>query len=70
VLETTSSEPAISIMNSRNLTLDHVQISGNATKALKIEGPQTGAIHLHDTDVETRGIETGVTVQKGILIKK
>jgi len=70
VLETSSTEPAISILNSRNLTLDHVQISGNAAKALKIEGSQTGAIHLHDTDVETRGIETGATVQKGILIKK
>lgn len=70
ILETTTTEPAISVLNSRNLTLDQVKISGKASKALKIEGPQTGAIHVVGTDVETLGIETGTAVQKGVLIKK
>jgi DNA sulfur modification protein DndE len=69
-LETSTPEPAIYLQNSKNIVLDQVSISGKAKKALKIDGSRMGPIHLIHTDVETLGIETGASVQKGILIKK
>ncbi len=69
LLQTTSSEPAIYVLNSRNLLFDHVQISGKSTKAMQVEGKQTGAIRLLQTDVETLGVAFGKDVKSSILTK-
>ncbi len=67
LLQTTSSDPAIYVLNSRNLLLDNVQVKGKSIKALQVDGKQVGAIRLHHTDVETRGVQFGKDVKPSIL---
>ena len=69
-LQTDSADPAIHVLNSRNLVFDGVEVSGKAEKALKIEGKQTGAIRLLGTNFDARGIEFGLGVPPTVLIKK
>lgn len=66
-LHTTSPEPAINILNSRNLLFDQVQISGSAEIALKIEGKQTSAIQLKNTPLPSDKIQLGGAVTPGVL---
>lgn len=70
VLQTDSADPALFVLNSRNLLLENIQISGNAAKALKIEGRQTGAIRLLGSNADTRGIEFGLGVLPTVLTRK
>lgn len=68
-LETTSKEPAISVTNSRNLSFEQVQFSGNAQKALQVEGKQNGALNFTKTDIETLGVQLGEGVKPAIITK-
>jgi len=69
LLQTNTTDPAVYVMNSRNLLLDNVQVKGKATKALQIEGKQTGPIRLINSNSETPGIQFGKDVNANILTK-
>ena len=69
VLETETEAPAIFIQNSRNISLDQVQISGKAAKGLEIEGKKNGLIRLHDGNPQTLGIKFGEGVNPEILTR-
>ncbi|MCC6460857.1 MAG: GDSL family lipase [Saprospiraceae bacterium] len=66
-LNTTTPDPAIFVLNSRNLLLDSLLIGGKAAKALHIEGKQSGSIRVLHTDIQTLGIQYGAQVPTGIL---
>lgn len=66
-LHTTSDKPSVQIVNSRNLVFNGVQFEGKAKRAIKIQGKETSAIRLLNTDAETLGIEFGEGVPPTIL---
>ncbi|MBK9336288.1 MAG: GDSL family lipase [Lewinellaceae bacterium] len=70
VFQTQSTDPGALLLNSRNLLFDNVQFSGNAGKALKIEGKQTSQIQLKNTNADTRGVEFGPGVSPAVLTQK
>ena len=68
-LRTTSTNPAMTVLNSRNLLFENVQVSGTASIALKIDGKQTGAIQLKQTNIEATRIQLGKEVNPSILTR-
>ncbi len=64
VMETGTADPAMRIINSRNLSLENVQISGKAEKGLQIDGKQSSAIRLRNSNAETLGIQFGEGVNQ------
>jgi DNA sulfur modification protein DndE len=70
VMETGTTDPAMLIINSRNVSLENVQISGKAEKGLQIDGKQSSAIRLRNSNAETLGIQFGEGVNQRILTKQ
>ena len=68
-LHTTTEGLAARVLNSRNLVFDDVKFEGKATKALKIDGNQTSAIRLLNTNTQL-GVEFGEGVSPKVLEDK
>lgn len=69
-LHTTSLDPAVRILNSRNLLLDDLHFGGNASKAVKIDGKQNENIRLTGAGADRQGIELGEGVSEKVLNQK
>jgi DNA sulfur modification protein DndE len=69
-LHTGTGGAAVHILNSRNILLDAVEIGGKATKALKIEGKQTGGIRWLNGNAGDLGVEFGEGVPRAVLSEK
>lgn len=69
VLQTTTSDPAVFILNSRNLSFDNLQIGGKAENVLKVDGKQTGAIRLQGPNVSQLGVSLGAGVPASVITR-
>lgn len=58
---------AIQVVNSRNLVLNQVRFSGEASGALKVSGKQNGPITLIQTDVKSLGVSLGQEVDPNLI---
>lgn len=66
-LETTSTKPAVLVLNSRNIRFDGLNITGKAQKGLRVEGKQNGALHFSRSNVSALGILRGDGVPAGMI---
>lgn len=66
-LETTFPDPAIFVLNSRNLMLEGLHVSGKAQKYLRLEGKQNGTVHLRQTNAQALGILRGDGISPDLI---
>lgn len=67
-LETTAPDPAISVLNSRDVFFEGLKIGGNAQKGLQTTGKQNGKLQFRNSNIATLGIERGADTPKEHIV--
>lgn len=68
LLETTTSDAALTVLNSRDISLNEVKIRGKALKSLQTAGKKNGVLRIRGGNVAALGIDRGTDTPAQNLI--